>query len=30
MYNDIKIHRNNSKNKAWLVQKNRKWSLETY
>jgi hypothetical protein len=30
MYNDIKIHRTNSKNKAWLVHKNKKWVFETY
>lgn len=30
MYNDIKMHRNSSKNKAWLVQKNKEWAYETY
>lgn len=30
MYNDIKMHKNNSKNKAWLVQKNKEWRFETW
>lgn len=30
MYNDIKMHRNRSKNKAWIVQKNKEWVYETY
>lgn len=30
MYNDIEMHRHSSKNKAWLVQKNKECVYETY